>query len=167
MVKNIVIPTLIWYYYICPREVWLMAHEINPEQDDPLVELGRFFHYQSYKKDRKEISFDGMKIDLIRKGEDGSCIVCEVKKSSRFELSAKMQLLYYLYRLKKMGVNAKGELLIPRERKKIKVELNDELEEEIMEAVRNIRKIVYRESPPQPVRIKYCGRCAYRYFCWA
>ncbi|RKX92245.1 MAG: CRISPR-associated protein Cas4, partial [Spirochaetes bacterium] len=43
MVKNI-IPTLIWYYYICPREVWLMAHEINPEQDNPLVEIGRTFH---------------------------------------------------------------------------------------------------------------------------
>jgi len=26
--------TLIWYYYICPREVWLMAHELNPNQED-------------------------------------------------------------------------------------------------------------------------------------
>ena len=162
-----IIPTLIWYYYICPREVWLMSHEINPEQDNPLVELGRFFHDYSYKRDKKEVSLDGMKIDLIRKDEDGNYIVCEVKKSSRFELSAKMQLLYYLYRLKKMGVNAKGELLIPKERKKIKVELNDESEKEIIETVRNIRKIIDSETPPRPVRIKYCGRCAYRYFCWA
>jgi len=162
-----IIPTLVWYYFICPREVWLMAHEINPEQDNPLVELGRFFHDHSYRRDKKEVSLDGMKIDLIRKDEDGNYIVCEVKKSSRFELSAKMQLLYYLYRLKKMGVNAKGELLIPRERKKIKVELNDESEKEIIETVRSIRKIIDSESPPQPVRIKYCGRCAYRYFCWA
>ncbi|MCD6318594.1 Dna2/Cas4 domain-containing protein, partial [Candidatus Aerophobetes bacterium] len=22
--------TLIWYYYICRREVWLMAHELHP-----------------------------------------------------------------------------------------------------------------------------------------
>jgi len=44
MKMSSIIPTLIWYYYICPREVWLMAHEINPEQDNPLMELGRIFH---------------------------------------------------------------------------------------------------------------------------
>ena len=31
--------TLVWDYYICPREVWLMTHEINPEQENHLIEL--------------------------------------------------------------------------------------------------------------------------------
>jgi len=160
------IPTLIWYYYICPREVWLMAHEINPEQDNPLVEIGRTFHEHSYKREKKEISLDGMKIDLLRK-EGNEYVVCEMKKSSRFELPAKMQLAYSLYKLKKMRIEAKGELLIPKEKKKIQVELNKELENEIERAVAKIKEIIGEEKPPPPEKIKYCGKCAYRYLCWA
>jgi len=85
-----------------------MAHEINPEQDNPLIELGRIFHEYAYKREKKEISLDGMKLDLLKKGEN-DYIICEVKKSSRFELSARMQLAYYLYNLKRMGIKAKGE----------------------------------------------------------
>ncbi len=134
-------PTLIWYYYICPREVWLMAHEINPEQDNPLMEIGGLIHEDSYKREKKEISVGGMKIDVIKK-EGGELVVGEVKKSSRFEQSAKMQLAYYLYNLKSIGIKARGELLIPKEKKKIKVELNAELEAEIERAIKNINDII-------------------------
>lgn len=143
-----------------------MAHEINPEQDNPLVEMGRIFHEYAYKREKKEISLDGMKIDLLKKG-DNEYIICEVKKSSRFELPAKMQLAYSLYKLKKMGIEAKGELLIPKEKKKIQVELDDQLEQEIERAVANIKEIIGKEKPPLPEKIKYCGKCAYRYLCWA
>ena len=163
---NHIIPTLIWYYYICPREVWLMAHEINPEQDNPLVELGRIFHEYAYSREKKEISLEGMKIDLLRK-EGNDYVICEVKKSSRFEISAKMQLAYYLYKLKKIGIEARGELLIPKEKKKISIELNETLEREIEETILKIEEIIKKEKPPPPEKIKYCGKCAYRYFCWA
>jgi len=53
-------------------------------------------------------------------------IVGEVKKSSRFEHSATMQLAFYLYRLKQQGVEAEGELLIPKDRKRISVMLDEE-----------------------------------------
>ena len=159
-------PTLIWYYYICPREVWLMAHEINPEQDNPLVEIGRLTHEDSYKREKKEISVSGMKIDVIKK-EDGKLVVGEVKKSSRFEQSAKMQLAYYLYNLKSIGIKARGELLIPKEKKKIHVELNAELEAELEKAITAITDILEKETPPALAKIKYCGKCAYRDFCWS
>jgi len=143
-----------------------MSHEINPEQDASLIEMGRIFHEYAYKREKKEISLGGMKIDLLKK-EGDEYVVCEVKKSSRFETPAKMQLAYYLYKLKKMGINAKGELLIPKEKKKIKVELNEEIEHEIEKAVASIKDIIGRENPPPPEKIKYCGKCAYRYLCWA
>lgn len=34
--------TLVWYYYICPREVWLMARQLTPDEDNPNIDLGRF-----------------------------------------------------------------------------------------------------------------------------
>jgi len=159
-------PTLVWYYYICHREVWLMARDIIPEEDNDLIELGRTIHEHSYKKEKKEIALNGMKIDMLKKS-DGTYILCEIKKSSKFELSAKMQLAYSLYKLKEMGIHAKGELLVPKEKKRIEVELNAELEREIQSAITDIEEIINNEQPPPPKRNKFCGRCGYNYFCWA
>jgi len=88
-----------------------MAHELNPNQEDSFLEIGRLIHDDSYKREKKEISVSNMKIDLIKK-KDGELIVGEIKKSSHFELPARMQLAFYLYKLRKRGIDAKGELLI-------------------------------------------------------
>jgi len=142
---------LIWYYYICYREVWLMAHEINPSQDNPLIDLGRLIHEESYQREKKEFKTAGMKVDILSK-KDGKLLIAEVKKSSRFLESATMQLSF--------------ELLIPKERKRIAVELTPELEGELKKAFEAIEKIISRDKPPEPVRIGFCKRCAYREFCW-
>jgi len=157
--------TLIWYYYVCHREVWLMAHELEPERGNPLLELGRLVQEESYSRERKEFSAPGMKIDILR-DQGKQLVVGEVKKSSKFVQSATMQLAYYLWRLKQKGVEAKGELLIPKERKRIPVELMGELEQELQNAFRGIQRIISRDNPPPPVRIPFCRNCAYREFCW-
>ena len=157
--------TLIWYYYICPREVWLMAHELNPETDNPFLELGRLIHEESYSREKKEIAAPGMKIDVLRERE-GQLIVGEVKKSSKSIKSATMQLAYYLQRLEQMGIKAKGELLVPKERKRIPVELTEELRRELEVAIEDVQKIIARETPPVPVHTRFCRNCAYHEFCW-
>jgi len=157
--------TLIWYYYICPREVWLMAHELNPNQEDPFLEIGRLLHQDTYRREKKEITVGNMKIDLIKR-RDGETVVGEVKKSSRFERSATMQLSFYLCRLKQAGINAKGELLIPKEKKKISVELTPDIEDELKQTFHHIKEIINQDNPPEPVKNKYCSNCAYKEFCW-
>ena len=158
--------TLIWYYYICQREVWLMAHEINPEQDNSFLELGRLLHEESYPREKKGLETSGMKIDLIKKGKEG-LIVGEIKKSSRFLQPAKMQLAFYLFKMKEAGIKASGELLIPKEKKRIKVELNEEVEKELQRSMNNILNIITLNKPPPPQKINYCRNCAYREFCWS
>jgi CRISPR-associated exonuclease Cas4 len=165
-VSNNITGTLIWYYYICHREVWLIAHELNPDEDNPYLELGRIIQEDSYKREKKEISYGNMKIDLLKK-QDGKVVIGEIKKSSRFERSAMMQLAFYLYNLKKDGIEAKGELLIPKEKKRIPVELDDGKEKELKRAFFDIENLLNREKPPEPKRISYCTNCAYREFCWA
>jgi CRISPR/Cas system-associated exonuclease Cas4 (RecB family) len=32
--------TLLWYYAICKREVWLMAHSIAPDEENQALEMG-------------------------------------------------------------------------------------------------------------------------------
>lgn len=152
-------------YFICKRKVWLFAHEISPDPQWELLELGRLVSEESYSRDRKELSTTGMKIDIIQRA-DGKIIIGEIKKSSKGLKAAQMQLAYYLYRMKKQGVNLSGELLIPKERKRIAVELTPELEGELKKAFEAIEKIISRDKPPEPVRIGFCKRCAYREFCW-
>jgi len=64
--------TLIWYYYICPREVWLMAHKLNPNQEDSFLKIGRLLGQDAYKREKKEITVGNMKIDLIKKRQWGN-----------------------------------------------------------------------------------------------
>ncbi len=158
--------TLIWYYFICKREVWLMARQIVPEQENPNIELGRFISDTTYRRDKKQIHLEGIIIDLA-KLDDKKLIIGEVKKSSRFRDSARMQLCFYLYVLRDYGIEAEGELLFPKEKKKEKVILTDETVKELEKAIEEIKKIVMQELPPKAVRIPYCTNCGYREFCWS
>lgn len=158
--------TLMWYYYICHREVWLMARHVEPESENANLELGRFLQETAYPRDRKEISVGHLRFDLVKK-KDGQWVVGEVKKSSRYEKSATMQLALYLHELRALGIEAQGELLFPEERKRVTVILTPELEAEIEKAKRDILRIAYQEMPPPPVKGKYCRNCAYGDFCWA
>lgn len=158
--------TLVWYYYICPREVWLMARHLVPDQDNANVDLGRFIGDTTYERDRKEISLGHIKLDIMRQ-EKGRLVVGEVKKSSKFEKSATMQLAFYLLELKVAGIEAVGELMFPKEKKKVKVELTPELITEIEKAKREILKIAYKEVPEPPKKTKFCRNCAYAEFCWS
>ncbi|HHG74358.1 MAG TPA: Dna2/Cas4 domain-containing protein, partial [Persephonella sp.] len=50
--------TLIWYYYICKREVWLIGHGIEPEQENDYIALGRHIHEIFYQRRKKELTID-------------------------------------------------------------------------------------------------------------
>ena len=160
---KIITGTLIWYYFICKREVWLMSRELAPDQDSAPLEIGRAVHDIYYERDRKELSLEGIKLDVVRRRKG---LVFEIKTSSRFLKAAKFQLLYYLYRLEEMGVKMKGEIRIPRERKRVPVLLNDKTRGELLKTLKEIKEIVRMERPPKPVKTYYCKRCAYKEFCW-
>jgi CRISPR-associated exonuclease Cas4 len=158
--------TLVWYYCVCPRQAWLMARHLVPDEDDTNIEIGRFIHEKVYSRGKKEINLGHAKIDLLRT-ENGELIVGEIKKSSRHKKSARMQLLFYLLQFKKMGIQARGELLFPTEKNKEDIILDEKSEAEILEVLENIKKISLQEHPPPPVKIKYCRPCAYSEFCWS
>lgn len=158
--------TLVWYYYICPRETWLMAHQIFPDQDDENMAIGRAIGENAYKREKKEIDLGLAKLDLIR-NENGELVVGEIKKTSRFLESATQQLLFYLLQMKDMGIVARGELLIPEEKKRFEVELDPQNEAEIRKAIEDIQELVEESLPPPAKKIKYCRQCAYGEFCWS
>lgn len=158
--------TYVWYYCICKREVWLLSRGITPDQSDENMDIGRFLHEHAYSREKKEIDFYGMKLDIIKK-EKGQFVIGEIKKSSRYLESAKMQLLHYLNELNKQGIEAEGVLLIPEEKKRYTVVLDEEGERKLNKVLNGIMQLVSSKTPPKPEKINYCKNCAYNELCWS
>lgn len=158
--------TLVWYYCVCKREVWLIARKIVADQENEFIEIGRLIHESSYERDKKEIQIGNVKLDIV-KLEKGQLVIGEVKKSSKFKYAARMQLLLYLSVLQEAGIEARGELFFPEERKREEIVLNDESLKELEEIKNDILKIAYMDKPPKPVKIPFCKNCAYKEFCWS
>lgn len=166
MITNKINGTILNSFYICKRKTWFLAHEILPDYNNPLLEIGRIIEKNSYARNEKGFNLLNIKIDLVRKGGE-RIIIGEVKKSSKNIKPAMIQVSYYLMSLKEQGVIAKGEILIPKEHKKIPVFLTDEIEKELKIAIKQIEKIIEKDYPPNKERIRFCTHCAYREFCWS
>lgn len=162
----VVTGTDIWYYFICEREAWLNIHKISPDEEDENIEIGRFIHEYRYGRNKKEIGIDSIRLDSIKR-EDGSWVIMEVKKSSKFMQSSYYQLLYYLYILEEKGIVAKGELLFPEERKKEIVELTKGNRIKLENTIKGIEELARSSIPPEPKKIVFCRNCAYNEYCWA
>ena len=102
-------------------------------------------------------------LDLL---DDGR--VVEVKPSSSLVEPARLQLLYYLWYLDRVvGVETEGVLAHPREKKRETVELTDETESQVEDAIRGVYDVTTSDSPPPAEEKPYCESCAYYDFCWS
>lgn len=158
--------TLVWYYKICKREVWLMSRNIVPDQKDENIDLGRFIHENSYGRKDKEITFGNVRFDIVYK-DDNKLVIGETKKSSKFKEASKYQLIYYLYTLKEAGINAEGVLLYPEERKRIEVKITEKTINELFNIIKDIERIVNDDEPIKVEKNIFCKNCGYREYCYA
>ncbi|MGL5870246.1 CRISPR-associated protein Cas4 [Clostridium chrysemydis] len=152
------------YYFICKRKLWLYSNGITMENESERVSLGKLLHEKSYgyKGDRKEkLIDDTIKLDIL----DGDT-VREVKITSSMKNSDKMQLLYYLYYLKQLGIKKKGTLNYVKEKKVEEVILDEKSERLIEDTLVNINEILKQSKPPKVLKLKYCKKCAYYEFCY-
>ena len=158
--------TLVWYYHICKRQVWFMGRSIEPYHDHPLLAEGRTISQVVFSRvtEGREVVIDNhIRIDIL-KGN----VVMEVKKSSKYLEASRMQLLFYLYYLRKFkGIEASGVLVFPDERKRTKVNLADEDVRHLENIIAHIEEIVSLDKPPDPVKSRFCRNCAYKEMCWA
>ena len=150
------------YYYVCKRKLWLFSKGIAMEDTSDRVLSGKLVHENSYQRKKKEIMIDDiLKLDILDKD-----YVREVKISSRLTEPDKMQLYYYLFYLKQLGINKKGSINYVKEKKVEVLELNEEIEEKIMVALKDIKRITCLDKPPRLKKLPYCTKCAYYQFCF-
>lgn len=152
------------YYYVCKRKLWFFSKGITMEDNSDRVMSGKLVHQNSYTREKnKELNVDDMlKIDIIDKE-----YVREVKISSKMEEADEMQLLYYLFYLKQLGINKKGVLNYVKEKKREEVELTEEVELKIKDALLDISRILEESKPPKLQKLPYCSKCSYYNLCFA
>jgi len=153
-------------YYICKRKFWLYARQFNPDPETDLLLLGKIISEESYQREKKEILFEGVKIDLVKK-EDQELIICEVKKSSKGLKAAMMQLAYYFKKLREKGIYPKGEILIPKEKRRIPFELTEEIEKELENGLFEMKSIMLDDNPPAVYKTSFCKNCGFFEFCFS
>lgn len=152
---------------VCERETWLIGHQIEPDQANPFIEIGRLIHSESYRNNQiREIALPGMKIDMIYE-QGQATVVGEIKKSSKFLKGARLQLIYYLNELAKRNVHAVGRILIPKEKRQIDVNLDENALLELEQAMKRAEEILSLPKMPQKRRISFCSKCGYEEFCWS
>ena len=157
--------TIFRVYNLCKRQMWMLSREVSPNQDNDFLSLGRMIHENSYTRKKKEIVIDNCKFDVIDK-KDGKYIIGEIKKSSKAIESSISQLKYYLYTLNKKGIILSGEILVPKEKKRVKVTLEKEDIEHIEQMLSEIEGVI-SGSMPKLIKIGFCKNCAYNDFCWS
>ncbi len=162
--KKEITGVMIYYYEVCKRKLWYFYNEIQMEQGNENVLIGKAIDEETYKRDKKHINIDNIiNIDFIRsKG-----ILHEVKKSKKIEEASILQVKYYLYFLKKRGVNnIKGKIDYPLLKQSVDIELLEDDIKDIKKILDDIKVIVKANNPPSLDKKKICKSCAYYDLCF-
>ena len=145
------------YYIHCPRQCYLHAHKLNMKNNSEDVKIGKVLHEEKYKDDDNgEVAIDNIKLDKITKE-----YLIEAKKSDADAEASRWQLIYYLHVLKEKGMDGKGELEFiqkNKEKKVVVVELNEEIEAELFNKMKEIQKLIQNQKVPDIMERKHCEK---------
>ena len=155
---------MVYYYEVCKRKLWYFVNEIQLEENNSNVILGKLLEENTYTRDEKKINIDGIiNIDFIRSKK----ILHEIKKSNSIEPASLLQVQYYLYYLEKKGlIGLKGILDYLLLKQTVEVNLTDKDRENLDNIIIGIKEILRKESPPTLEKKGICRKCAYFDLCF-
>lgn len=155
---------MVYYYEVCKRKLWYFVNEIQLEENNSNVILGKLLEENTYTRDEKKINIDGViNIDFVRSKK----ILHEIKKSNSIEPASLLQVQYYLYYLEKKGlIGLKGILDYPLLKQTVEVNLTDKDRENLDNIIIGIKEILRKESPPALEKNGICKKCAYFDLCF-
>lgn len=161
--------TMVAYFFICRRKLWLFARGLNLENVSGNADVikGRILHETRFKRESdREMVFDTVKIDFLR--FQGQIFIHEIKKSKKFEEAHLWQLKYYIYFLQKQGINCmSGVIHYPSSMRKVEVTMEENDAQLIKGALKEIAELIKNPVLPKCLNKKMCLRCAYFDFCYA
>lgn len=173
--------TLLNYFHLCHRKMWLHYHAIRMEHTSDIVYEGKLIGEESYpqradKNQEVEImlphplpTLGGVmltaKIDFY---DAQRGIVHETKKSAAKEWAHLAQVQFYLYLLRKNEVGVShGIIEYPKLRQTERVNLDEADEKNVEKWIGEIAEILGREQCPPKLPVSKCRSCSYFDFCWS
>lgn len=164
MVEDKITGLMIYYYFVCKKKLWLSINGISMESENENVQIGKTLDEMTYSHERKHISINNeINLDFVKR----SGIIHEIKKSRKIEDASIWQVKYYLYYLKKKGVNGiTAKIDYPLLKKNIEIILSEEDEMKLDDIIRNIKNILNEELSPSIKKSKKCLICAYYDLCF-
>jgi len=157
-------PTLINYYFHCKTQCWLSYNKLNMEHTSSLVRVGTSLHKVNRKR-VKEVRFNGFSVDKIVKD-----YVIEIKKSDSDLIAGKWQLLYYLYKLKELGIIKKGRLEVfekyQKNTKRQELILDRKNEQRLLKILQEVQELLAKPKPPKAEYKDSCKGCSYFEYCF-
>jgi CRISPR-associated exonuclease Cas4 len=174
--------TLINYYLLCHRKMWLHAHAIRMEHTSDIVYEGKLIGETTYPQRAERYTEVEISSPLILgegKGEvlitakidfydPHNGVVHEVKKSAAKEQAHVAQVQFYMYVLRRNGIKAEyGIIEYPKFRQTERVEMNEEDTIKLETWIEDVKRIIDSEQCPPLLPISKCKSCSYFDFCWS
>lgn len=160
--------TQIAYLHTCHRKLWLFSNGVRMEHTSDIVAEGKLIGETSYQ-DRSakytELKIDGVKIDFY---DPKTRTIHEIKKSDKIETAHVAQVKYYLYILRKNGIEDPQAIIeYPRLRQRESVFWEDGDIEKIQTWMKEVQVLTNQESCPPLEKKPICIKCSYFDFCYA
>ena len=152
------------YYFVCARKLWLFSHQIQFENENENVKLGKILDENSYGRSEKHVMLDNVvNLDMI----ENWSVIHEIKKTKAIEPAAEWQLKYYMYYLEKKGIKIKkGILDYPKLKQRYEFHLTEKDRRKLELYLTEIEKIVRQGTPPKRIDKPICKSCAYYEYCY-
>jgi CRISPR-associated exonuclease Cas4 len=152
-----------FHYYSCPTRLWLYHRNVSGNTLNEHMRIGDFIDHKSFPRESRKLIIENIcAIDFIKEGSTFE--IHEVKKGKGKNEAQEMQVLFYMYVMKRvMGGDIRGFIHYPQARK-VK-EVRPEYDK-IETSIDRIRSIIQGECP-KPVRIPICRGCSYAEVCWS
>jgi CRISPR-associated exonuclease Cas4 len=152
--------TLIKNYFHCKRQAKLYSLGINFQSE--ITKKAEISHKE---KNEKEFYFEylGIKLDNI---DFKNSKILEYKKSSSNIEGSKFQVLFYLKKLKEVGIYFYGEIIDLDFDKKYEIKLNEKNEKELKSKLLEIEEFLKEEKILKAKNIKGCNKCSFYNYCF-
>jgi CRISPR-associated exonuclease Cas4 len=152
--------TLIKNYFHCKRQAKLYSLGINFQ-----TEITKKAEISHKEKNEKEFYFEylGIKLDNI---DFKNNKILEYKKSSSNIQGSKFQVLFYLKKLKEIGIEFTGEIIDLDFDEKYKIKFDEKNEKEIENKLLEITEFLKEEKIPKTKKFKCCNKCSFYNYCF-
>lgn len=169
--NNKITGSMINYYIVCTKKLWYFSKNISMENNNYNVELGKLLDETTFTKHKKSICINQeINIDFIsnkNNNQQPNIVIHEVKKSKALEKASILQSKYYLYYIKKRGIdNISATINYPLVNKKVEIILSQDDCIEIEKIIIDIQNIISQSIPPNVTKKSYCKKCAYFELCY-